>query len=246
MISPSIGGLLTEMRRLSGELSPARRAFHDTYLRTTEAVDQALAAGRFADPRWVERWDVAFADLYLEALTIDLAGELPSMPWQAAFGAADGPRLPPLRLVLLGMNAHINYDLPQAICAVISDDEWDDQALLDQRAMDHVRMDEILAERVAVEDRNLAEIELPGDRMLLDRVLQPLNRLGTKRFLAESRAKVWRNAEILGRARRKGTEREVLARLEELSTRRVEDLTRPGQVILELAVRGFGVSLEER
>lgn len=246
MISSSISHLISEMRALSTDLAPGRRAFHDTYLRTTEAVEHALTARRFLDSEWVERWDLAFADLYLEALRTDLAGGRPSTPWQVAFAAADGPRLPPLRLVLLGMNAHINLDLPQATCAVISDAEWGDPEVTRRRAMDHMRMDEILAERVAIEDGMLREIELPGDRTLLDRLLQPLNRLGTKRFLAESRAKVWRNAEILAKARRTGHEADVLARLERISSQRVEDLTRPGQVILELALKGFGVSLEQK
>ena len=35
-----------------------------------DAVDQA----RFEDPEWVERWDVAFADLYLDAATVTARG----------------------------------------------------------------------------------------------------------------------------------------------------------------------------
>src|SRR6185312_6719091 len=40
-----------------------RRYFHATYQRTTVAVAEELKRGGFADPDWVERWDVAFADL---------------------------------------------------------------------------------------------------------------------------------------------------------------------------------------
>lgn len=245
MTPASMSALISEMRALSHELSPGRRAFHDTYLRTTEAIDVALAAGRFVDAAWVEEWDLAFAGRYLDALTTDMAGERPSRPWQAAFAASDGPRLPPLRLVLLGMNAHINYDLPQAVCAVVEDDDWHDPDLIGRRAADHARIDAILAERVATEDRLLEEVEQPGDRTWLDRLLRPINRLGTRRFLAESRAKVWTNARLLSEARRTGRETELLLRLEDRSTQRVHDLTRPRQVILELAIRGFGVSLEE-
>ena len=45
-----------------------RRYFHATYQRTTIAVAEEIRRGGFADPEWVERWDVAFADLYLDAL----------------------------------------------------------------------------------------------------------------------------------------------------------------------------------
>ena len=72
----------------------------------------------------MERWDVAFAGLYLDALDAHLSGtSRPSRPWRLAFDAA--PDLPPLLNVLLGVNAHINYDLPQALLAVITDDEFE-------------------------------------------------------------------------------------------------------------------------
>jgi hypothetical protein len=32
------------------------------------AVQSAIDSGRFEDPAWVEDWDVAFAQLYLNAL----------------------------------------------------------------------------------------------------------------------------------------------------------------------------------
>src|SRR5205814_1707831 len=106
----------------------ARRYFHATYLRTTRAVAEEIDRGRFADGAWLERWDIVFAELYLDALHADLAGEPVSGPWRIAFDtAARQPRLPPLRHVLLGMNAHINYDLPQALVAVISPAEFDDR-----------------------------------------------------------------------------------------------------------------------
>ena len=60
----------------------------------------------------------------------------------------DGPApadLSPVRHVLLGMNAHINYDLPQALLAVITDREFADPALLARREADHRAIDEVLA-----------------------------------------------------------------------------------------------------
>ena len=109
-----------------------KRIFHATYLRTTIAVAEEMERpGGFADPQWTERWDVAFADLYLEALKRLQAGEQPSRPWAIAFGARRG--LPVLNSLLLGMNAHINYDLPQALLAVITDEEFDDAEMVARR-----------------------------------------------------------------------------------------------------------------
>jgi hypothetical protein len=221
--------------------SDQRRFFHGTYQRTTIAVADELKRGGFADPEWVERWDVAFADLYLAALEESLAGRRPSRPWDIAFGAPAG--LPALRHVLLGMNAHINYDLPQALLAVITDEQFDDPALLARREADHRAIDNVLASRVAAEDDEL--IKVSGPPPLLDRLLRPFNQLGTQRFLREARAKVWANAIALNRARRQGPEAyaTLLARLEELSAAKVTALQAPGQVLLKLAATGFGVQL---
>jgi hypothetical protein len=217
-----------------------RRFFHATYLRTTIAVAADIERGRFADAGWVESWDIAFAELYLEALAASLAGRPPSRPWAIAFGAAGGPAL---RHVLLGMNAHINYDLPQALLAVISDEEFSDATLIARREADHRAIDRTLAARVGAEGDELARVSGAASR--LDRLLRPLSQLGTQRFLREARTKVWANAMALSRARRQGpgAYSRRLAELEELSAAKVAVLQPPGQVLLKLAATGFGVRL---
>ena len=219
----------------------AQRVFLDTYRRTTLAVGKAIADAQFEDPEWVERWDVAFADLYLAALELDLVGsdEVPR-PWRLAFDAPAS--LPALRHVLLGINAHINYDLPQALLAVISDADFGDPVVMARRQRDHERIDGVLSGRVAAEDDELGALSA---RSLVDRVLQPLNRLSSKRFLREARQKVWHNTVELQQARVAGPEAYAarLAELEVLSAARIADLLAPGQVLLRLAVAGFGVTL---
>ncbi len=245
-----IDELIAEMDEREARLlaaADARRYFHSTYLRTTRAVAAAIGDGAFRDPAWVERWDVAFAGLYVAAFDqYERAGTAPG-PWQTAFDEAASGTLPPLRHTLLGMNAHINFDLPQALIAVISPADFDDATVLADRAADHERIDGILAARVRPEDRELKQIEPPGSRTIVDRLLTPFNTAGTKRFLKESREKVWHNARVLDRARREGDD--VLARaIEDLGTRsrtRVADLARPGQVILRLARDGFGIVLPD-
>jgi Family of unknown function (DUF5995) len=237
--------------RMEGLLAPLEargdpgRFFLATYLRTTQAVREELDRDGFRDTDWVERWDVAFAGLYLDALEAAEAGRRPPEPWAVAFGAGERDRFPPLRHVLLGMNAHINYDLAQSLLAVISEEEFDDPQLLASRAADHEHIDSVLVARVGAEDSELEA--LSGGRSLVDRLLQPLNRLSTKRFLRESRAKVWANTRLLDAARRQGADAYAarLAELERLAAARVADLVAPGQVVLKLAVKGFGVRLPD-
>lgn len=239
-----IAAVSAAMRRHLDRLpltSASRREFLQTYQRTTEAVGAAVSNGTFDDPEWVQRWDAAFAGLYLAALDADLSGsgEVPR-PWRLAFDAPVA--LPPLRHVLLGTNAHVNYDLPQALLMVIPDEEFADPLLLARRRRDHERIDDVLARQVRAEDADLAR---RSPRGLLDLVLTPLNQWASRRWLREARQKVWHNAVELQRARITGPEAydARLAELAELCAARIADLRAPGQVVLRLAISGFGVVL---
>jgi Family of unknown function (DUF5995) len=248
LVRDRVAALLARMEadlaRLRDE-GDARRYFHATYLRTTRAVAEEIDRGGFLDGEWLERWDLVFAELYLDALDASLRGAPVSAPWRIAFDAArDRDDLPPVRHVLLGMNAHINYDLPQALVAAISPEEFDDAQLLARRAADHRHVDDVLISRVGAED---TELEALTPRTLVDRLLAPLNRAASRRILTEAREKVWHNAVLLDRARRTGPQRraEVLAALEQASAAKLAELIRPGQVLLRLARHGFGVRLAQ-
>ncbi len=243
MSDDTVAALIARMRSDLDELRDARRFFHATYLRTTTAVAAEIERGGFCDNAWVSRWDLAFAVFYVDALHADQTGDAVPRPWRGAVDTArEQPNLPPLRHVLFGLNAHINYDLPQALLAVISPADFDNPAVLHVRQADHRHVDAVLQARVGAEDDELNAIS----RMtLLDRLLRPANRAASRRFLAEAREKVWRNAAALDRSRRAGAAQytSTLAELEDRSAARVRDLTRRGPVLLRLARNGFGVLL---
>jgi hypothetical protein len=244
-VGGAVDVLLTRMLELLEQLEAAgdpARFFLGTYLRTTQAVRTALDDGRFEDPAWVAEWDVEFAGFYLDALeAYRLDPECAPDPWRRAFGAARS--LPPEAHVLLGMNAHINFDLPQSLLRVIPDDEFADLEVLASRERDHERIDGVLASRVAAEDAEL--VRAGGRRTALDRLLAPANRGASRLFLREARRKVWANTALLHEAamRGGGTYERRLDQLEALAAGRVADLLRPGPVLLRLAVHGFGVTL---
>ena len=200
---------------------------------------EAIAAASFEDPEWVERWDVIFAELYLAALDteLDAGGEVPR-PWRSR----QHRTCPRCVTSCSGINAHVNYDLPQALLAVISSDDFTDPVLMQRRRRDHERIDHVLSSRVAAEDDELIAM---GGTSILGRLLTPLNRLGSQRFLREARQKVWHNTLELQDARLAGPHQYAarLAELELLSAAKIADLLRPGQVVLRLAVAGFGVTL---
>jgi hypothetical protein len=237
-LADRMAGVLAEM---DGARDPAR-FFLGTYLRTTLAVSEAIERGRFEDPPWVSSWVVDFADRYLGALTAArTGGGTVPRPWQRAFGA--DPSVRPEGHVLLGMNAHINYDLPLSLLALLSPADFADAVVCDRRRRDHERIDAVLAARVSAED--VALQRAGSRRTLLDRLAAPVNRTAARTLLKEARRKVWHNAALLDGARRAGPERLARATtaLEQAADARVADLMRPGPVLLRLAVRGFGVTI---
>jgi Family of unknown function (DUF5995) len=245
-MTDAVAALVARMESLLAPLEKGRdpaRFFLGTYLRTTRAVGAALAVGRFEDPGWVSAWDVEFACFYLDALELHRKRpEAVPAPWRLALGA--DPGLPPEAHVLLGMNAHINYDLPQSLVAVIPPGDFGSPSLLDRRRRDHERIDDVLAARVGEED--LALQRLGGRRTVLDRLMTPVNRQASRLFLREARRKVWVNTRALHAARLDGDGAYVvrLADLEAVSAERVADLLRPGPVLVRLALHGFGVTLD--
>ncbi len=244
----AIESLLIRMDELLEPLvssGDGRRHFLETYRRTTRAVAEELDAGGFVDPAWVERWDVAFADLYLDALEAFDAGRQPAEPWRVAFASARNTKLPPLRHVLLGMNAHINCDLPLALLAVVDDEEFANPEIVARRHRDHAHIDTVLLQRVSAEDEAITATS-GRKKSLYERIKEPLERRGTQHFLRESRAKVWANTRLMASARARGDSAELERLRVELAGRsaaKLEQLTRAREVVLQLAVRGFGVLL---
>ena len=191
--SPGVDGVLARMRlvlqRLDDEADP-RRYFLATYSRTTAAVGEAIIEARFEDPAWVDRWDVAFADLYLEAAAAyDSDPARTPRPWRVAFDVQ--PDRHPLQHVLLGINAHVNYDLPQALLAVIGDEDFTRPLVMARRRRDHERIDAVLASRVAAEDTALADAagtQTAWRRSLTDRAAAAGEPIGEQTFSARGPA----------------------------------------------------------
>jgi len=79
------------------------------------AVVAARDGGRFRDPTWVERFDVAFARRYLTDLHRYLRGDQPSPPWRAMYLRIDAGTAGVAGAAANALNAHLVNDLPQAL-----------------------------------------------------------------------------------------------------------------------------------
>jgi hypothetical protein len=91
------------------------RRFNELYLAVTRAVAVESATATYADPAFISRLDVVFADLYFEAVDdLDAGREMPRA-WAPLFEARAKKGIAPLQFAIAGMNAHINHDLVLAL-----------------------------------------------------------------------------------------------------------------------------------
>jgi uncharacterized protein DUF5995 len=108
--------VIQEMERRFRRL--ARDCDHDAifsllYLRTTEKFRETLNSIGYNDPASIVRQDALFADYYFRAYDAYHNGEGFVPPaWQIAFAAAGQRRVTAAGNTLLGINAHVQRDLP--------------------------------------------------------------------------------------------------------------------------------------
>ena len=156
-----------------------RRIFIDTYRRTTLAVGKAArrralrgrqlgsASGTSRSP------SCTCTHMTLIAMALRCLPSLASRVQRAGRPAAAATR------IARHQRARQLRPAAGSAWAVISDVEFTDDVLLDRRRRDHERIDAVLAGRVSAED----DASSAAGKTLLDRLLTPLNRQGSKRFL---------------------------------------------------------------
>ncbi len=108
--------------------------FNKLYLEVTQQVVTSVPGGHQAAPGFLEALDVAFGNLYFEALEaagsgMALPAAYPFHAWKPLFEARFATGIAPVQFALAGMNAHINHDLAIGIrdtCAARGTEPSDD------------------------------------------------------------------------------------------------------------------------
>jgi hypothetical protein len=160
--------------------------FPALYRGVTLRVRAGIQAGTFSDGARMDRLDTAFANRYLAAVENFLAGQPPSRAWRAAFDVEARRGTLILQHLLLGMNAHINYDLPVAIQSVAP------PATLAELQGDFLAINEILG---ALLDRTQAVIGAFSPLLdLLDRVGGRTDERIATFSIANARDEAWHEA----------------------------------------------------
>jgi hypothetical protein len=111
---------LTRLEDALRQRHDRRAIFATAYLVITTELHRKVEAGTFKDSAWAAQYAVIFANLYREALVTFEAGQLAAVPkaWQISFTTSLQNRALLIQDLVLGINAHINYDLALALTAV--------------------------------------------------------------------------------------------------------------------------------
>jgi len=179
--------------------------FPALYRRVTVTVRDGIADGLFDDGPRMERFDVRFANRYLDAYdAFQASGEL-SESWRFAFRATDDYWPIVLQHLLLGMNAHINLDLGVAAARVVP------PGGLAGLQPDFNKINGILASLVGEVQSQLAEV-WPLLRVL-DGVLGRVDESIVNFSMSRARDFAWRVAEELNPLSEEGQQARI-ARLD--------------------------------
>lgn len=158
-MSPPIDSIDDAIAAMDGEVDrclecgDASGYFTIVYRAVTQRVRDGIVAGEFGDGERMERFDVVFAQRFLDARTAWNAesSDLPQA-WRLAFETAQHGRCLVAQHLLLGINAHINLDLGVAAAAAAPPGEV--EALRD----DFETINDVLAELVDQMQASIAAV----------------------------------------------------------------------------------------
>jgi len=167
-----------------------RSVFLTVYTTMTANVQSGIQSGFFTDPDWVREYVITFAEYYRRAAVAFECRDFESVPrpWQLAFAASiTGERLV-AQDALLGINAHINYDLTYTLTELSIDPDRE------SKRADHDRINEILGRLVDVVQDTLVAVYAALGVSELDELLGSLDEELAVFGLRQSRHLAWRNA----------------------------------------------------
>lgn len=174
--------------------------FARAYHRFTLSLSAYEASGCFDDPPWLADFDVRFARRY--AIAVDDPDHRPA-PWAIAMREATKDSKHALRHLMLGINAHMRYDLCEVLLEGIVDDR-------ERRHRDFLTVNTILARSIDGVQRSI-EARYGGELGLLDTVGLHLDEVFTEATFIEWRGQAWTNAMAIldGEKKLVDVEREV-------------------------------------
>ena len=197
------------------EVSDQRSIFLSCYKMMTENMEAALRRQDFKDTIWVESLLERFAEHYFTALhAYDQDPHSAPQVWQVAYDFTRDENAWALQKLLLGVNAHINFDLVLTLTEML-EAEWEnfseDERL--SRYWDYCFVNDIIAQTIdAVQDQVL-EPAMPFME-LVDRLFGRQDERLIARLLNRWREHVWEDAMSLLAGKASGEHVRVIQKVE--------------------------------
>jgi hypothetical protein len=178
----------------------------------------------FHDPQWMSRVVGTFATLYFRSLRTFERPFGEETAWKLAHGLAISKSSTVLQDVLLGVNAHIKYDLPVALEQNLYDAAHN-QLELSMRRRDHERANLLLARSITVL-RSTIPHTYGGSLSVFDRGMLRVDVHVADMVGRYNRWRVWTDAVSLLRAPSAARRQTIIQRMDVASARTAEFIRR--------------------
>jgi hypothetical protein len=176
--------------------------FTDLYRTITQTVDGEA----YRDRDFLERLDLEFARRYFRALRSYAADRRKAPgPWRLLFDARSDPDIERVQFAAAGVNAHINYDLADALLAT-----WEDFEPTEACRKDFDKINEVFDRHMdGLRKVNNAPFSSPRED---DTVLDRISNVVSSVLVRGTRANAWNDAQQVWDAKdREAARRRMLA-----------------------------------
>lgn len=172
----------------------SRQVFLSCYRLMTGNMVEALDKGVFHDPEWINTLLHSFAEYYFNALACYDCGKPVSKVWHEVHQFTAEKELRHVQYLLMGVSAHINYDLVLTLFDMLHED-WQNLSAQEQklRFEDHCKVNEIIAASI---DRVQDELLSPADPVMgwIDKAFGRMDEYLLSRLITSWRQEVWDQA----------------------------------------------------
>lgn len=198
--------------------------FAYVYRRTTAQIEKAIENSRFEDNARMEKMDVIFANLYIKAYYDYKQGKPISKAWKISFDAGK-KKISLVQHLMLGMNAHINFDLGQAAAQCGPGD------LISLLKNDFMEVNYVLAELTDEMQKKLGKVS--PMMFLLDWIGHRSDERLTNFSMKKARDFAWKLAEDLAHSNEKD-KKERINKADKRVTRLGKILSNPPGISLKI------------
>lgn len=118
-----VKGRISDILKYCEEKESPLGFFAALYTLVANKIEEAIENGTFDNSEKLIRMDVNFVNLYIDAMNCAFSGQDAESHWQIAIDAAKSSKYVVLQHLFLCMNAHINFDLANAVNQTVQKDE---------------------------------------------------------------------------------------------------------------------------